>query len=210
MRHGQTRNGFGTGESGGGRSADWDTTESRRHLPSCHRIANLCAVSGQPQPEITPKPIDLTSDDYFMGEALRFARMAYDTDEVPVGAVIVRDAKIIARAHNQVELLKDATAHAEILAITQAAHVLGDWRLEGCTLFVTKEPCPMCAGALMLARLKRLVFGVRDERAGGAGSVFPITSAKGLNHVVEVAAGVKEAEARDLLQSFFRARRGTG
>ena len=108
-----------------------------------------------------------------MGEALRLARVAYEAGEVPVGAVIVRDAKTIARAHNQVELLKDATAHAEILAITQAANALGDWRLEGCTLFVTKEPCPMCAGAIMLSRLKRLVFGVRDERAGGAGSVFP-------------------------------------
>lgn len=159
------------------------------------------------QPEGTPNPIDLTSDDYFMGEALRHARMAYEADEVPVGAVIVRNAKIIARAHNQVELLKDATAHAEILAITQAANVLGDWRLESCTLFVTKEPCPMCAGAIMLSRVKRLVFGVRDERAGGAGSVFPITSATGLNHVLEVQSGVKETEARTLLQSFFRARR---
>jgi len=142
-----------------------------------------------------------------MGEALRFARMAYEANEVPVGAVIVRNTKIIARAHNQVELLKDATAHAEILAITQAANALGDWRLEGCTLFVTKEPCPMCAGAIMLSRLKRLVFGVRDERAGGAGSVFPITSATGLNHVLEVQSAVKETEARDLLKSFFRARR---
>ena len=159
------------------------------------------------QPEGPSKPIDLTSDDYFMGEALRLARMAYDADEVPVGAVIVRNAKIIARAHNQVELLKDATAHAEILAITQAANALGDWRLEGCTLFVTKEPCPMCAGAIMLSRLKRLVFGVRDERAGGAGSVFPITSATGLNHVLEVQSGVKETEARTLLQSFLRTRR---
>jgi tRNA(adenine34) deaminase len=167
-------------------------------------------MSGSPQPDMSPKTIDLTSDDYFMGEALRFARMAYDTDEVPVGAVIVRDSKIIAHAHNQVELLKDATAHAEILVITQAAHAFGDWRLEGCTLFVTKEPCPMCAGALMLARLKRLVFGVRDDRAGGAGSVFPITSARGLNHVVEVVAGIRETEARDLLQSFFRARRAAG
>jgi tRNA(adenine34) deaminase len=159
------------------------------------------------QPEEPSKPIDLTSDDYFMGEALRLARMAYESDEVPVGAVIVRNAKIIARAYNQVELLKDATAHAEILAITQAANALGDWRLEGCTLFVTKEPCPMCAGAIMLSRVKRLVFGVRDERAGGAGSVFPITSATGLNHVLEVQSGVKEDEARTLLQSFFRARR---
>lgn len=142
-----------------------------------------------------------------MTEALRLARKAYDSDEVPVGAVIVSEGKIIARAHNQVELLKDATAHAEILAITQAAHAIGDWRLEGTTLFVTKEPCPMCAGAIVLSRVKRLVFGVRDDRAGGAGSVFAITSAKGLNHTVEVAAGVKETEARDLLQSFFRQRR---
>jgi len=153
------------------------------------------------------KPIDLTSDDYFMGEALRQARSAYEAGEVPVGAVVVRDAKIIARAFNQVELLKDATAHAEILGITQAAHALGDWRLEGTTLFVTKEPCPMCAGAIVLSRIKRLVFGVRDERAGGAGSVFAITSAKGLNHTVEVVAAVKEDEARTLLQDFFRVRR---
>ncbi|HUI08136.1 MAG TPA: tRNA adenosine(34) deaminase TadA [Verrucomicrobiae bacterium] len=156
-----------------------------------------------------PKPIDLVSDDYFMGEALRLARVAYETDEVPVGAVIVHAGKIIARAHNQVEALKDATAHAEILAITQAASTRGDWRLQDCTLFVTKEPCPMCAGAIMLARVKRLVFGVRDDRAGGAGTVFPITSATGLNHVLEVVAGVKEKEARDLLQNFFRTKRST-
>jgi tRNA(adenine34) deaminase len=154
-----------------------------------------------------PAPIDLTSDEYFMGEALRQAKIAYEADEVPVGAVVVREGTIIARAFNQVELLKDATAHAEILAITQAASALGDWRLDGCTLFVTKEPCPMCAGAVTLSRIKRLVFGVRDERAGGAGSVFAITSAKGLNHTVEVVSGVKETEARDLLQSFFRAKR---
>ena len=159
------------------------------------------------QPEGPHTPIDLTSDDYFMGEALRLARMAYEADEVPVGAVIVRNARIIARAYNQVELLKDATAHAEMLAITQAANALGDWRLERCTLFVTKEPCPMCAGAIMLSRMTRLVFGARDERAGGAGSVFPITSATGLNHALEVQSGLKEAEAGDLLQSFFRGRR---
>lgn len=151
--------------------------------------------------------LDIISDEYFMNEALRQAKMAYEADEVPVGAVIVRDGKIIARAFNQVELLKDATAHAEILAITQAANALGDWRLDGCTVFVTKEPCPMCAGAIVLSRVKKLVFGVRDERAGGAGSVFDITSAKGLNHTVEVVSGVKEIEARDLLQSFFRAKR---
>ena len=95
--------------------------------------------------------IDLTSNDYFMGEALRQARLAFDAEEVPVGAVVVHAGKIIARAFNQVELLKDATAHAEILAITQASHALGDWRLDGCTMFVTKEPCPMCAGAITLS-----------------------------------------------------------
>jgi tRNA(adenine34) deaminase len=166
--------------------------------------------SRQPEPSPEPLAIDLTSDEHFMDEALRLARFAYDADEVPVGAVIVRDGKIIARAFNQVELLKDATAHAEILAITQAANALGDWRLEGATLFVTKEPCPMCAGAIALSRVKRLVFGVRDERAGGAGSVFDITSAKGLNHTVEVMAGMKESEARDLLQSFFCTKRAAG
>ncbi len=151
--------------------------------------------------------IDLTSDDYFMREALRLAQMAANADEVPVGAVIVREGRIIARAHNQVETLRDATAHAEMLAITQAAHALGDWRLEGCSLFVTKEPCPMCAGALTLSRVARVVFGVRDDRAGGTGSVFEITSCPGLNHAVEVVRGVREDDARLLLQNFFRAKR---
>jgi tRNA(adenine34) deaminase len=153
-------------------------------------------------------PIDLTSDDYFMGEALRQARLAFDAEEVPVGAVIVRENKIIARAFNQVELLKDATAHAEILAITQAAQAVGDWRLEGATLFVTKEPCPMCAGAIVLSRVQRIVFGVADPKSGGAGSVFDIAGQSGLNHTVTVVTGVKEAEARQLLQEFFRVRRG--
>lgn len=154
-----------------------------------------------------PTRIDLSSDDYFMREALRLARMAYDADEVPIGAVVTRQGRIIARAHNQVETLRDATAHAEILAITQAAHALGDWRLEGCSLFVTKEPCPMCAGAIALSRIERLVYGVRDERAGGAGSVFAITSCPGLNHRVEVCGGVREEDARELLQGFFREKR---
>jgi tRNA(adenine34) deaminase len=151
--------------------------------------------------------IDLTSDEHFMDEALRQARLAYDANEVPVGAVIVHEGTIIACAHNQIELLKDATAHAEILAITQAANALGDWRLDGTTMFVTKEPCPMCAGAIVLSRIKRLVYGVRDDRAGAAGSVFNITAGKGLNHTVEVTAGVKETEAREFLQSFFREKR---
>lgn len=152
--------------------------------------------------------IDLSSDDYFMGEALRQARVAFDAEEVPVGAVIVWQNKIIARAFNQVELLKDATAHAEILAITQAARAVGDWRLDGATLFVTKEPCPMCAGAIVLSRVQRLVYGVADPKSGGAGSIFDITGQGGLNHKVTVVTGVKETESRQLLQDFFRVRRG--
>ena len=151
--------------------------------------------------------IDLTSDGYFMCEALRQARLAFDAEEVPVGAIIAREGKIIARAFNQVELLKDATAHAEVLAITQAAQAVGDWRLDGTTLFVTKEPCPMCAGAIVLARVQRLVYGVADPKSGGAGSIFDITGQGGLNHTVTVVAGVKEADARQLLQEFFRVRR---
>src|SRR3989441_11315433 len=104
------------------------------------------------------------NEEYFMREALRQAQKAYDTDEVPVGAVIVRAGRIIARASNQVELLKDATAHAEMLALTQAQEAVGDWRLTDCTLYVTKEPCPMCAGAIVHTRLARVVFGASDPK----------------------------------------------
>jgi tRNA(adenine34) deaminase len=164
------------------------------------------------EPSAAPgKPaIDLTSDEHFMAAALRQARLAGDAGEVPVGAVIVRAGHIVARAHNQVELLKDATAHAEVLALTQAAQAAGDWRLNGTTVFVTKEPCPMCAGAIVLSRVDRVVYGVSDERAGGAGSVFDITGAGGLNHTVTVTAGVREAECRAVLQGFFRSRRAAG
>ena len=113
--------------------------------------------------------IDLQSDDYFMGEALRQAVRAGAAEEVPVGAVIVRAGRIIARAGNQVELLKDATAHAEMLALTQAQEAVGDWRLTDCTLYVTKEPCPMCAGAAVHARLARVVFGAADPKGGRGG-----------------------------------------
>src|SRR3954451_14462517 len=102
--------------------------------------------------------IDLQSDHYFMGEALRQGHSAYEKEQVPVGAVVVREGRIIARAFNQLELLKDATAHAEMLAVTQAEQVAGDWRLADCTLYVTKEPCPMCAGAIVHVRLARVVF----------------------------------------------------
>ena len=151
--------------------------------------------------------IDLQSDDHFMREALRQATCAYEAEEVPVGAVIVREGRIIARAFNQVELLKDATAHAEMLAITAAEEAVGDWRLTDCTLYVTKEPCPMCAGAIVHVRLARVVFGASDVKAGAAGSVLNLLQFPGLNHRCVITAGVREAECRALLQNFFAAQR---
>ena len=151
--------------------------------------------------------IDLQSDDYFMREALRQAVKAAEAEEVPVGAVIVREGRIIARAWNQVELLKDATAHAEMLAITQAEEAVGDWRLNDCTLYVTKEPCPMCAGAIVHARLGRVVFGASDVKAGAAGSVMNLLQFPTLNHRCEITAGVREPECRTLLQDFFALKR---
>ena len=151
--------------------------------------------------------IDLHSDHYFMGEALRQAVRAYEAEEVPVGAVVVRNGRVIARAFNQVEMLKDATAHAEMLAITQAEQAVGDWRLNECTLYVTKEPCPMCAGAIVAARIRRLVFGTRDLKAGGVRSKFQIADSPLLNHQVEVIEGVLGAECTELLRDFFANRR---
>ncbi len=151
--------------------------------------------------------IDLASDEYFMREALRQAGKAAEAEEVPIGAVIVRDSRIIARAHNQVEVLKDATAHAEILAITAATQVTGDWRLEDCTLFVTKEPCPMCAGALVLSRVKRLVYGVADPKGGGAGGLFNIVDNPALNHRLKCTGGILQENCSNLLKSFFKGKR---
>src|SRR5881394_2242535 len=151
--------------------------------------------------------IDLQSDHYFMGEALRQARRAYEAEEVPVGAVVVRAGRIIARAFNQVELLKDATAHAEMLALTQAEDAVGDWRLNDCTLYVTKEPCPMCAGAIVHVRLARVVFGVGDPKAGAAGGVLNLLQFPSFNHRCEITGGVREAECRQLLQTFFAEQR---
>lgn len=151
--------------------------------------------------------IDLQSDHYFMGEALRQAAKAYEQEEVPVGAVVVREGRIIARAYNQVELLKDATAHAEMLAITQAEQATGDWRLTDCTLYVTKEPCPMCAGAIVHVRLARVVFGVSDIKAGAAGTALNLLQFPSLNHHCEITRGVREEECRTLLKSFFAEQR---
>jgi tRNA(adenine34) deaminase len=151
--------------------------------------------------------IDLQSDHYFMGEALRQASRAYEAEEVPIGAVVVREGRIIARAFNQVELLKDATAHAEMLALTQAEQAIGDWRLTDCTLYVTKEPCPMCAGAAVHVRLARVVFGAADARAGAAGSAMNLLQFPTLNHRCDITSGVREPECRALLQAFFAEKR---
>jgi len=151
--------------------------------------------------------IDLQSDHYFMGEALRHAVKAYEAEEVPVGAVVVRQGRIIARAFNQVKLLKDATAHAEMLAVTQAEQAVGDWRLTDCTLYVTKEPCPMCAGAIVHARLFRVVFGARDPKAGAAGTALNLLQFPTLNHQCEITSEVREPECRALLQAFFAEQR---
>ena len=151
--------------------------------------------------------IDLQSDHYFMGEALRQAAKAYAAEEVPVGAVVVREGRVIARSFNQVELLKDATAHAEMLALTQAEEAVGYWRLTDCTLYVTKEPCPMCAGAIVHVRLARVVYGASDPKAGAAGSALNLLQFPTLNHRCEIPPGVREPECRALLQAFFAEQR---
>ena len=144
-----------------------------------------------------------------MGEALVEARAAAALGDVPIGAVIVRDARIIARAHNRREYLRDPTAHAEIDALRQAAKALGGWRLSGCAVYVTLEPCVMCAGALVLARVARLVYGAADPKAGAAGSVVDVVRDARFNHVVEVAAGIRETECGALLRDFFAGLRAT-
>ncbi len=148
-----------------------------------------------------------------MGEALKEARAAEDADEVPVGAVVVHEGRVIGRGHNQRQQLADPTAHAEMLAITAAAAFVGDWRLSGCTLYVTLEPCAMCAGAIVLARLTRLVFGAEDPKAGACGSLYMITTDPRSNHQVAVAHGVLEDQCARILEEFFqrhRARVRTG
>lgn len=148
--------------------------------------------------------IDLHSDVFFMGQALRQAQKAYLQEEVPIGAVIVRDGRIIARSCNQVETLCDATAHAEMLALTQAESAVGDWRLTDCDLYVTKEPCPMCAGAIVHCRIRRVIFGCPDEKGGAAGGGFiNLLQQPTLNHHSLVTAGVLSDESAHLLKTFF-------
>jgi len=149
----------------------------------------------------------LRKDALFMQEALREASRAFEEDEVPVGAVVVYENRIIARAHNQVERLKDPTAHAEMLALTSAANYLGSKWLLSAALYVTIEPCSMCAGALVLARIKNLYFGARDPKAGACGSVFDIASCRKLNHRINVKGGILEKECAELVTSFFKNKR---
>ncbi len=157
--------------------------------------------------------MQLDLHDYYMSLALREAQQAMDEGEVPTGCAIVdvapeprSSSPIIGLAHNQVELLKDPTAHAEVLAITQAAQALGDWRLTDTVLYVTKEPCTMCSGAIIYARIPTVVFGVTDPKRGGH-TVFNILNHEGLNHRCEVTTGVRSDESLYLLQTFFKARR---
>ena len=150
----------------------------------------------------------MTDDHYYMGEALVQARLSLAAGEVPVGAVLVReDGKILAHAHNFPISLNDPTAHAEVLALRQAAEILGNYRLPGTTLYVTIEPCLMCTGALIYARVQRLVFGAPDPKAGACVSLYRIPEDPRLNHRLEVTGGVREAECRELMQQFFQARR---
>ena len=150
---------------------------------------------------------DPLPDEYFMREVLRQAQKAYAAEEVPVGVVVAREGRIIARAYNQVELLKDATAHAEMLALTQAEASIGDWRLTDCDLYVTKEPCAMCAGALVHTRIRRVIFGCADLSAGAAGSLMNILQIPTLNHRCEITSGVLQEECAAILHEFFRERR---
>src|SRR5665213_727965 len=148
-------------------------------------------------------------DEHFMRLALREAERALEHDDVPVGAVVVRGGEVVGAGHNERELRKDPTAHAELLAIREAARTLGRWRLLECVLYVTLEPCAMCAGAIVLARLPRVVFAAPDPKAGAAGSVLDVLSEPRLNHRPEVEGGVLGEECGDLLSGFFASRRGS-
>ena len=157
---------------------------------------------------MSDKPIiDLQSDEHFMRDAIRQAVKASEADEVPVGAVVVRNGNVIARAWNQVELLNDATAHAEMLALTAAEGAAGDWRLTDCTLYTTKEPCPMCAGAIVHCRLQRVVFGASDPKGGAAGGAKNLLQFPTLNHQCEITPGIMEPDCGSLLQDFFQKKR---
>jgi tRNA(adenine34) deaminase len=150
---------------------------------------------------------DGKTDERFMKIAIEQAQIAQENGDVPIGAIIVHNDTIIAKAYNQREQLQDPTAHAEIIALTQAAAARQSWRLEGCTMYVTLEPCPMCAGALVLARIERLVYGCDDPKTGAVKSLYNIVTDGRLNHKIEVTSGVLVENCSKLLQQFFQKRR---
>jgi tRNA(adenine34) deaminase len=159
-------------------------------------------------PSITNEMLPLQQQmRFFMRQALSLAQTAASEGEVPVGAVIVCDGEVVGRGYNQVEKLKDPTAHAELIALTAACNTLGTKFLNGCTMYVTLEPCPMCAGALVWSRLDRLVFGAPDARAGACGSIMNIVQNSALNHRLEVIQGIMDVESEALLKEFFRDKR---
>jgi tRNA(adenine34) deaminase len=149
----------------------------------------------------------MMDDALFMMIALEEARKAFDKAETPVGAIVVKDGEVIARAHNLRETLQDPTAHAEIIAIKDASQILGRWRLTDCSVYVTLEPCAMCAGAMVLARIQRLVYGTSDPKSGAVGSLMNLLSDERLNHKVDVESGVLAKECGDILSDFFSSRR---
>jgi tRNA(adenine34) deaminase len=151
-----------------------------------------------------PSMFDPPSDEYFMRHAMREAEAAWREGEVPIGCVIVKDGKIIGRGRNRMEALKDPTAHAEILALGAASGALSNWRLEGCTLYATLEPCPMCAGAILNGRIARVVYGARDKRLGALGSTYDILAKNPINRKVETTGGVLGEECLEMLKEFFR------
>lgn len=142
--------------------------------------------------------------EYYMKEALKEAQKAYKKEEVPIGCVVVKEGKIIARAHNIKEIKNDATCHAEILAIIKTSKKLGKWRLRDCDMYVTLEPCPMCAGAIIQSRIGRLIFGAFDEKAGAVGSKLNLLKDYTFNHEVEVFSGILENECKEILKKFFK------
>ena len=147
------------------------------------------------------------TDNYYMGLALDEARKAYDIGEVPIGAVLVIDHEVVAKGHNMRETWHDATAHAEVIVIREACQKLGRWRLSGATLYVTIEPCPMCAGALVMSRVDRVVYGSADYKAGAVESIFNVVQNRALNHSLAVTAGVRAEECAGIMKEFFRQRR---
>ena len=151
--------------------------------------------------------LEAPPDDFFMRQALREAQDAGREGEVPIGCVIVKDGKVLARGRNSMETLRDPTAHAEILALGAAGGALENWRLDGCTVYVTLEPCPMCAGAMLNARVAKVVYGAKDKRLGALGSAYDLLNGNPLNRVIEVVPGILAETCLDLLKSFFKAAR---